>query len=211
MRVDFRDRFLKGLRLLHRKGELKLTGEWENLNTRAAFDDWLKPLEEISWVTYIQKPPENSSPEHVVKYLARYMSGGPISDRRLVSHNDGIVTFSARVGKTHGGSDETHEVRLTGIEFVRGWSLHILPKGFTKTRCFGGFSNHHRKRYMAECRKLLSIVKSTPTDEAVSSEARREHRCPNCDIALRLVSRIDRPGWNVVLNSPHRPDFYNDA
>jgi|GEM_PF-2179293 len=42
-------------------------------------------------------------------------------------------------------------------------------------------------------------------------ESTREHRCPNCDIALRLVSRIDRPGWNVVLNGPHRPDYYNDA
>jgi len=41
----------------------------------------LKPFEEISWVTYIQKLPENSSPEHVWKYLARYITGGPISDR----------------------------------------------------------------------------------------------------------------------------------
>ena len=31
----------------------------------------------------------------VLKYLARSMTGGPISDWRLVSHDDGIVTFSA--------------------------------------------------------------------------------------------------------------------
>ena len=88
------------------------------------------------------------SPEHVVKYLARYMTSGPISDRRLVSHEDGIVTFSARIGKTHGGSDETEEIRLSGAEFVRRWSLHILPKGFTRSRRFGGYSSHHRKRYI---------------------------------------------------------------
>ena len=128
--------------------------------TRRRSTTWLKPLEEISWVTYIQPPPENSSPEHVVKYLARYLTGGPISDRRLVSHEDGIVTFSARIGKTHGGSDETEEVELTGAEFVRRWCLHILPKGYTKTRRFGGYSNHHRQRYIAECRELLAVAES---------------------------------------------------
>ena len=52
----------------------------------AAFDDWLKPLEAITWVAYIEPPPtEHSTPEHVVKYLARYLTGGPISDRRCGS------------------------------------------------------------------------------------------------------------------------------
>jgi len=211
LRVKFRDQFLDGLRRLHDKGELKLTGEWAHLNDRLAFDDWLKRFEEISWVTYIQKPPENSSPEHVVKYLARYMTGGPISDRRLASHEDGIVTFSARTGKTHGGSDETENVELTGIEFVRRWSLHILPKGYTKTRRFGGYSNHHRQRYITECRELLDVVESNPAAEAVSPEVPREHLCPNCNIPLRLVSYIDRPGWAVVMNGPHRPNWYDDA
>jgi len=86
------------------------------------------------------------------------MIGGPISDRRLVSHEDGGVTFSACVGKTHGGSDETEDVPLSGAEFVRRWAMHILPKGYTKTRRFGGYSNHHRKRYIAECRELLAII-----------------------------------------------------
>ena len=124
LRVKFRDRFLDGLRLRHKKGALKLTGEWAHLNDRAAVESWLKPFGNISWVTYIQKPPENSSPEHVVKYLARYMTGGPISDRRLMSHEDGIVTFSARTGKTHGGSEETEKGCATG--FV--WCLRCAKR-----------------------------------------------------------------------------------
>lgn len=213
LRVVFRKQFLDGLRLLHKQGELKLMGEWTHLNDKSAFDDWLKPFEEISWVTYIQKPPENSSPEHVVKYLARYMTGGPISNRRLVSHEDGIVTFSARIGKTHGGSDETEEVPLTGAEFVRRWSLHILPKGYTKTRRFGGYSNHHRERYMAECRTLLATDEAAPiaAADAALSKTPREHLCPHCQIPLRSVSRTNRPGWYVVMNSLHRPHWYNDG
>ena len=212
LRVKFRDRFLDGLRQLHKQGELKLNGEWSHLTERAAFDDWLKPFEEISWVTYIQKPPENSSPEHVVKYLARYMTGGPISDRRLVSHDNGIVTFSARIGKTHGGSDETEEVPLSGVEFVRRWSLHILPKGYTKTRRFGGYSNRHSERYITECRELLATEEATPIAAAVLSETPpREHLCPNCHIPLRVVSRTNRPGWSIIMNSVHRPHWYNDG
>jgi hypothetical protein len=86
LRVAFRDDFLDGLRELHRKGQLKLTCEWAHLKDKSAFDEWLKPFETISWVTYIERPPyEDSSPEHVVKYLARYMTGGPISDCRVRS------------------------------------------------------------------------------------------------------------------------------
>ncbi len=56
--------------------------------------------------------PETSQPEDVVKYLARYLTGGPISDRRLVSHDGRQVVFTARKGTTHGGSDETEEVSV---------------------------------------------------------------------------------------------------
>ncbi len=81
MRVEFRNRFLAGLKRLHRKGKLKLTGEWSHLADTEVFKAWLEPLEEIDWVTYIEAPKnEESSPEHVVKYLPRYLTGGPISD-----------------------------------------------------------------------------------------------------------------------------------
>ena len=63
-------------------------------------------MEAKTWVTYIEPPPpESSQPSDIVKYLARYLTGGPISDGRMVNYLDGQVTFQARTGKTHGGSD----------------------------------------------------------------------------------------------------------
>ena len=83
LRFEFRRTFVAGLKRLQANGELRLEGEWANLNDAAAFAEWLKPLEEITWVAYIEAPPTaHSTPEHVVKYLARYLTGGPISDRR---------------------------------------------------------------------------------------------------------------------------------
>jgi hypothetical protein len=213
LRIAFRTEFLKGLRSLHRRNKLKLTCEWKFLQDVAAFNAWLKPLETISWVTFIQPPPKLSSPENVLKYLARYMTGGPISDRRLVRHENGIVTFTARSGTTKGGSDEIEDVEMSGEQFVRRWAMHILPKGYTKTRRFGGFSNHHRKRYMAECRELLSISEASGDDPsaAATDDVPAEHRCPHCESLMVCISRNDRPGWAVVMNGSARPIWYDDG
>ena len=217
LRVEFRKRFLAGLRVLHRKKKLNLSGPFAHLRSKAAFAAWLKPLESISWVTYIEKPPKESTPAQVLKYLARYMTGGPISDRRLVSHHDGIVTFKARAGKTHGGSDETEDVQLPGAEFVRRWCLHILPKNFTKSRRYGGYSPRHCKRYMAECRTLLSMNPATeppaekPATPPSSAECMRGPKCPACQIPMRCIAGADRPSWWTVMTSPLRPVWYDDA
>ena len=215
LRLAFRTAFLAGLRRLQARGELKLDGEWSSLRNAAAFEDWLGPLESATWVVYIQPPPTpDTTPDQVLKYLARYMTGGPISDRRLVRHEQGHVTFRARTGTQTGGSDETEEVRLPGVEFVRRWAMHILPKNCTKTRRFGGFSNRHQKRYMAACQKLLpdsEIARETSSvnpDITSSDEDTRTHRCPKCESMMTLACSEKRPGWRAVMSGPRRPTWY---
>ena len=215
LRLAFRAEFLRGLRRLHRKGKLNLTGDWAFLGDVDAFEEWLQPLAEMSWVTFIQAPPTtDATPEHVLKYLARYMTGGPISDRRLVGHDNGSVTFTARSGTQRGGSDETEEVVLSGKEFVRRWSLHILPKGFTKTRYYGGYSNRHRGRYLKQCRKLLAVTGPEHSPVAVELRDVEEsawHRCSECASTMHGISGTDRPGWPVVMHGPLRPRWYDDG
>ncbi len=101
LRAEFRKRFLTGLRRLHAERRLRLDGDWSPLREVDNFEAFLAPLEAQQWVTYIEPPPETSQPEDVVKYLARYLTGGPISDRRLVSHDGRQVVFTARKGTTH--------------------------------------------------------------------------------------------------------------
>ncbi|MCC7337028.1 MAG: transposase [Pirellulaceae bacterium] len=60
----------------------------------------LAELEKVEWVSYIEPPPhEGCRAELVLKYLARYLTGGPISDARIVSADERQVTFLAREGK----------------------------------------------------------------------------------------------------------------
>ena len=123
LKSRFRENFLRGLQRLHARGKLKLNEDWKFPCEKAAFDDWLKPLEAITWLAYIEPPPnETCRPERVAKYLARYLTGGPISDRRIVSHENGFVTSLARVGKTTGGNDRGSSCTVlfvrTGIEMT---------------------------------------------------------------------------------------------
>ena len=89
-----------------------------------------------------------------MKYLARYMSGGPIADSRLIDHKDGKVTFRAR---SKDKRNKSEPFTLRGTEFVRRWSMHVLPRGYTRSRSYGAFPGTKRAIYQQACRKLLKI------------------------------------------------------
>jgi hypothetical protein len=105
--------------------------------------------------------------------------------------------------------------------------MHILPKGYTKTRRCGGYSNHHRKRYMTECRELLPTGEPTPEilpaslTDASFDAGLQEYHCPKCETLLTVAlltvallastSRTERPGWSTVMAGPQRPNWYDDG
>ena len=136
----------------------------------------------------------------MVKYLARYLTGGPISDGRLISHEQGEVTFWAR-SKNKQTGNRPRPFPLPGVEFVRRWSMHILPKGFTKTRCYGGFSCRHRQDYLQRCRQLLRIAEDEPqTPPPLEDELPETTRtCPRCQDKMVCVSSTPRPSWRELF------------
>ena len=211
----FRAKFLSGLANLHERGELKLQDSWSDLRDPAAFAAWLNTLAASDWVVYIE-PPEtaDAQPEHVLKYLARYLTGGPISDHRLLAHQDDKVTFWAR-SQDKGRGNPSKPYPLTGVEFTRRWALHILPKGFVKSRCFGGFSCRQRKAFLARCRTLLGCEPAPPPSAEASAEAEPAEespatpRCPRCQTPLQRISQDQRVSWRKVLHGRHRPAWYD--
>ena len=203
----FRDKFARGLGALLRKQRLKLTDEWQLLADPKVRRSWLKSLRTSNWNVFIAGPPHGKSdPQQLMKYLARYMTGGPISDSRIVSDENGMVTFLAR-SKEKGVGQE--KVKLPGAEFVRRWSLHILPKGFTRSRCFGGYHGRNRKSYLETCRQLLSQPESQPlpaekpADNSVENATEKPQRqaplCPHCQVEMNCIASEPRPSWNRLL------------
>jgi len=88
-------------------------------------------------------------------------------------------------------------------QVAAGLRSPFRQKGPTSARTF------HRHGSSRVLKKAAPVVAGLPTEP--SSETPREDLCPNCHIPLHGVSPTNRPGWYDVMNSPHRPDWYDDA
>lgn len=128
----------------------------------------------------------------VVDYLARYAFRIAITNARIVAMDDTHVTFKCKQRDT----GEWTLCRLTGVEFLRRFLMHVLPKGFHKLRYYGLW--HHSKRDRQQrARLLLSLLgRARPTeslliaDVAAEADTASEERdvseegfapaCPHC-------------------------------
>lgn len=204
----FRDEYLAGLKRLLATGQLKVQ-DHEQLKRL------IGELTVIDWAVYVQPPPKQSSrAEHVVRYLARYMTGGPISNHRLVDIDDQQrVHFLVR-SKDKSGNKEVHS--LPAVDFVHQWSLHVLPKGYTKVRCFGQWAYTKRAAYQQLCDKL-----QPPLDEAVTdpepgeplAAAPEGPLCPVCkergeEVVMKLIDFQRRPSWRELFYGPDHPAWF---
>jgi Putative transposase len=199
----FREAFVQGLHRLAKRGALRLEGDWSRFQDSRQLEAWLKDLEQTDWNVFVEGPPKGiSDPRQVLKYLARYLTGGPISNRRIVRDEGGMVTFTAR-SKDKEAGNPLIEVELPGHAFVRCWSLHILPKGFTKSRSYGGYHPSQRPAYLEQCRRLLPQV-DTPSDASRPAEPNMESekrlQCPRCEVAMDLIVSKPRPSWQEVFH-----------
>jgi hypothetical protein len=211
----FRGKFLAGLKRLWRSGELKLGGPWSRLLDEASWEQWLTPLYAQDWVVNIQAPPPDSEDvTSVLKYLAGYMVGGPISDRRLESHEDGQVTFWAR-SRRKGRRRQRQRITLSGVEFTRRWSLHVLPSQFVRMRYYGGMSNRRCESYLAHCRALLTAAQVPLEPFPITAEEETpmppaQPICPQCGNPLTLMATRQRPSWCEVFAQPHSPPHWQE-
>ena len=141
----FRGKYLDGLRRLFAERRLVLPEP-------AAFAAWLATQYRRDWVVYA-KPPFGG-PEQVLKYLARYTHRVAISNSRIVDVADGRVTFRY---KDYADDHRAKTMTLSGVEFLRRFVQHVLPKGFVKVRHYGLLANRTRDEHLAVCRRLLAI------------------------------------------------------
>lgn len=88
------------------------------------------------WVVYCKQP--FNGPRQVIAYLGRYTHKIAISNQRIQQITDGKVSFTAK-DYQKGGKKVT--LSLDQGEFIRRFSMHILPKGFTRIRHYGILSS----------------------------------------------------------------------
>ena len=194
----FRAKYRDGLRRLFDDGRLVLP---DRLREPAAFASWLAEQCRRDWVVYA-KPPFGG-PERVLKYLARYTHRVAIGNSRLVDVSDGRVTFRY---KDSADDHRSKAMTLSGVEFLRRFVQHVLPKGFVKVRHYGLLANRDRDARLAVCRRLLAVeslrarLMGTPSPvrsetAAIAPPRRIEQTCPFCGsdrIECRALPR-ERP------------------
>ena len=118
------------------------------------------------------------------------------------------VTFLAR-NNSKNKSNQPRRIKVPGTEFVRRWALHVLPKSFARTRCYGGYHGTRQKKYLETCRQLLPGQPAD--DEPIAGPHRPDElarlpaapKCPQCQIQMQCIAHSTRPSWRVVLRQDH--------
>jgi hypothetical protein len=191
----FKGKFLDSLkRALRKQNELSL------------FYNQLQQAYKTKWVVHCE--PSLAGAEHVVKYLGQYTHRVAITNQRILNIADGKVTFLA---KDYRDGAARKPVTLDGVEFLRRFTMHILPRQFVRIRRFGIY-NHTAKRNLALqfCEPDKTIDAVIKKQQPAETNLERFERltginpcvCPTCKkgkmVAIRVLPRIRSP--DVLLH-----------
>jgi Putative transposase/Transposase zinc-binding domain len=200
LRRVFRGKFVAGLKAAYQQGRLRFPNNLKLLAQPNIFAAWLRPLFRKDWVVY-SKPPFGG-PQYVLQYLGRYTHRVAISNHRLVSFDDGKITFRWR-DSAHNNQQKLMTLSLD--EFLRRFLLHVLPKGFVRIRNFGFLANRRRAQLLPLCLQLLGAVPPEAEQEASTAHGsgdplRPLWLCPQCGGPMVVIERLSTA--QIQLRSP---------
>lgn len=182
--AKYRDHLLSAFK----KGKIEFHGKLSPLAAEPVFKHLLNDTKKKNWNVYAKRP--FGGPAQVLEYLGRYTHRVAISNHRITRIRDGSVTFTVRNRK----QGTTEERTLTAEEFLRRFSLHILPPGFMKIRAYGFLSNTRKKEALPVIRAALGMQPQTRNKEHAMDETRAGRilrltgidliHCPHCKSPL---------------------------
>jgi Putative transposase/Transposase zinc-binding domain len=112
------------------RGELVLPPEM----TPRQWQHVRRKLGRVQWNVHIRERYAHGS--GVLMSLARYLRGGPLSNRRLLSYANGEVRFGVR-GRSEGASGASSAMRLSREAFLRRYLEHVPRPGLRRVRHYG--------------------------------------------------------------------------
>jgi len=148
----FRAKFAEEMTALEKSGKLKFSG----LLRKQAFAK--------NWVVFAQRP--FSTPENVVRYIGMYSHRVAISENRISDDKDGKISFWYKDYKD-GGKKKI--IELPSDEFLRRFSMHILPKKFMKIRYYGLFNNRCKKDFIHKAKAVVGLYSENKDAKATQT------------------------------------------
>lgn len=160
----FRGKYLYYLKQHYHQNELKFYGDAEKYGDAGSFQELIDRCYAKDWYTYTRRT--FSGPLAVLKYLGNYTRRIAISNSRIVSVDEESVTISVR---DYSENSKKKMISMEGVEFVRRFLMHILPKGFVKIRYYGVMASRNKKTKLELCRKLSFSPMYKPKYEGLST------------------------------------------
>lgn len=152
-----------------------------------------KALYKNPWVVYAKEP--FAGPEQVIEYLGRYTHKVAISNHRLKEVSDKEVRFAYKDYR----DGKQKQMSLSGVEFLRRFSLHILPSRFVRIRHYGLLSSTRKP----ELRRIQQAFGLAVTHEKTKKDWKticKEHLdydpecCPKCKKGKMITLERWLPG-----------------
>ena len=172
------------------------------------FNNPVQQAYKTKWVIHCE--PSLARAEYAIRYLGQYTHRVAITNQRILNIADSKVTF---IAKDYRDMAVKKPITLDGVEFLRQFTLHILPQRFVKIRRFGIY-NHTIKRNL-ELQFVPSdidtVIKQQKTPETTIERFQRltgidPCLCPVCKkgrmIAIRELPCIRAPAW-FMFNVTH--------
>lgn len=148
----------------------------------ACFDELKTQLYTKDWNVFIKKP--FRGPSSVLAYLGRYTHRVAISNSRLLSLENGQVSFRYKDNRDKG---RQKVMKLDSQEFIRRYLQHILPGNFYKIRYLGILATVNTKTKREKCIELIGIEMSLAKLQGIMAAEVMEiilkkdiFKCPKC-------------------------------
>jgi hypothetical protein len=122
-----------------------------------------------------------------LQYLSRYLYRGVISEKNIVTNQNGNITF--KYVESHTGKTCYRTTR--GEDFLWLVVQHVLPKGFRRVRDYG-FLHGNAKKLLKLVQLVLHVI-----IQAGNTRIRPDFKCPACKATMRVLgicSKVRSPG-----------------
>jgi len=112
-----------------------------------------------------------------LKYLSRYLYRGVISEKNIISNQNGRVTFKY----TESNTGDTRYRTLKGEDFLHLILRHVLPKGLRRVRDYG-FLHGNAKKLLHLVQLILHVI-----IKGIEYRPRPAFKCPRCKSSMVIL------------------------
>jgi hypothetical protein len=135
------------------------------------------------WVCHVEPV---GTGEAVLKYLAPYIFRVAVSDRNILSVQNGQVTFQYK--DSENGQYQT--CSFPALEFLRRFLQHVLPRGFVKVRYFGFLATKKR----ADLDHVKELIGRRLSRKSPPHPVRKTFvmQCPDCRAPMLFVCELPK-------------------